>query len=118
MTRSFNYLSLASFFGLIGFLAFVGEGFDSTVAISFAYFGYLGYVFIRPDELFWKYVLKSAAITFAVSLIFISGWVSLYYLTQAESDFIFMGFWVMYGLMHVVFNAVFVTYTSLDRGGA
>ena len=117
MTRSFNYLSVLSVFGLIGFLAFVGEGFDSTVAISFAYFGYLGYIFIRPDELFWQYVLKSAAITLAVSLTFISIWVSVYYLTQAESDFIFMGFWVMYALVHGVFNAVFVTYTTLDRSG-
>lgn len=118
MTRSFNYLSVASVFGLIGFLAFVGESYDSTIAISFAYFAYLAYLFIRPDELFWQYVLKSAAITLAVSLTFISIWVSLYYLTQADSDFIFMGFWVMYALMHLVFNGVFVTYTSLDRGGA
>lgn len=114
MTRSFNYLSVLSVFGLIGFLAFVGEGFDSSVALSFGYFAYLGYIFVRPDELFWKYVLRSAAITLAVSLIFISGWVSVYYLTQAESDFIFMGFWVMYALMHVVFNVVFVTHITLD----
>ncbi len=118
MTRSFNYLSVLSVFGLIGFLAFVGEGFDSSVTLSFGYFAYLGYIFVRPDELFWKYVLRSAAITLAVSLIVISGLVSVYYLTQAESDFIFTGFWVMFALMHVVFNVVFVTQITLDGSGA
>lgn len=117
MLRDFNYLSGVSIFGFIGFLAFVGGDYDSSVAFSFAYFAYLGYIFLRPDELFWKYVLKSAAITLAITLIFISGWVSVYYLTQAESDFIFMGFWVMFALMHVVFNAIFITYTTLDRSG-
>lgn len=115
MTRSFNYLSIGSIFGLIGFLAFTGDHYDSTIAISFAYFGYLGYLFLRPDELFWQYVLKSAAIALAVSLLFMSGWVSVYYIAQADADFIFMGFWVLYGLMHFIFNAAFLTYTALDR---
>lgn len=115
MNRSFNALSLLSMLGFLGFLAFIGNGYDSTVIFSLAYFFYLGYLWIRPDELFWQYVLKAAAYALALGMVFLSVWVVIYYVAQSDESFIIMGFWISYALLHTGFNAILLGLLSQDR---
>lgn len=115
MRPQFNGLSLLAMLGLIGFLAFVEDSYDSRVAMSFGYFFYLIYLWVRPDELFWQYVLKAAAYTMALSLILMSVWVALYYVMRLDESFIFMGFWVMYSLLHIGFNSILAWFISMDQ---
>ncbi|GEM_PF-5231003 len=114
MKPTFNSLSVLAVLGFTGFLAFVGNGYDSTVVFSFAYFFYLGYLWIRPDELFWEYVFKSATWTLAVNALFLMVWVSVYYLANLDEPFINMGFWLNFGLIHTLFNAILIGYISRD----
>lgn len=113
--RRFNYLSIFAVLGFLGVLGLIDSGLDSTIVSSFAYFAYLGYWFIRPDELFNSYVLKSITLTFSVGFMIMVGIVIVYYVSQGSMALIELGFWLTYTTFHGVFNASMI-YFLLREG--
>ena len=103
--RSFNYLVLLSLVGLLGLVGFIDASYRGLYNF-FAYFLYVGYFWVRPDELFWNHVGKASTWAFVITFLLMSSWLALYYLLGATETFLVTGFWVGYWSLHIIFNGV------------
>lgn len=114
MFKTFNFLGLFSLFSVLGLLGLIGN-YDTTISLYFLYVLYVGYFFVKPDELFWKYVNKAGAITMIVTLVYLSIWMSIYYLVTPSEAFISLGFWITLMLMNVLFNILLSVFFGSER---
>lgn len=105
MQPKFNYLSLLSFLALPALLIFI-DGFSTSIAFSFLYLLYLVYLKIPMDELFIKRIQQAAGITLLVVLLTMTGYlVSILFIAPID-DLIFGGFWIIFSIIHILFNGI------------
>lgn len=115
----FNYISLLAIFSLPAFTVFFSEiSLDTTISFSFGYLLYLLYIKTPMDELFLKRVQQAASITLLIVGLTMSGvFIGLFWAENSES-FIHTSYWIVFLLLHVIFNVSLTTLTLQDIRGA
>lgn len=114
MTPKFNYISVLAVFSIPAFTVFFNREMDSSIALSFGYLAYLGYLWIPMDELFIKRVQDAASITIFILLLSLSIIYLVYYFIEPSTSNLELGFWIHFLLTHVVFNTLLVLFVSYD----
>lgn len=119
MTPKFNYISLLAIFSLPAFTVFVTDvALDTTISLSFGYLLYLGYVKTPMDELFLQRVQQAASITLLIVGLTMSGvFIAVFWATNTES-FINTSYWIVFLLIHVIFNVSLTALLTLDSKGS
>ena len=119
MTPKFNYFSLLAVFALPAFTVFVPDvALDTTISLSFGYLLYLGYVKTPMDELFLSRVQQAASITFLIIGLTMSGvFIAVFWAENTES-FINTSYWMVFLLIHVIFNVSLTALLTLDSKGS
>ena len=113
MNPKFNYLSLLSLLALPAFLIFM-DGFPSSIAFSFLYLLYLVYLKIPMDELFIKRIQQAASITLLVVLLTMTGYLFCLLFISPIDDLIFGGFWIIFSIIHILFNGLLSGFEIYD----
>lgn len=98
-----NILAILAVVGFVGFIG-VLDASNRALLNFLAYFLYLGYLRIKPDELFWVYVGQAAIITVLSTFLLMSGWLAMFYLLDSDVGVLVNGFWIGYWSLHIVFN--------------
>ncbi len=119
MTPKFNYISLLAIFSLPAFTVFVTDvALDTTISLSFGYLLYLGYVKTPMDELFLQRVQQAASITLLIAGLTMSGvFIAVFWAANTES-FINTSYWIVFLLIHVIFNVSLTALLTLDSKGS
>ena len=119
MTPKFNYISLLAIFSLPAFTVFFSNvALDTSISFSFGYLLYLLYLKTPMDELFLKRVQQAASMTLLVVGITMSGvFIAVFWAENSES-FIQTSYWIVFLLMHVIFNVSLTGLLMFDAKGS
>jgi hypothetical protein len=97
---------------------FTDVALDSTISLSFGYLLYLGYIKTPMDELFLERVQQAASLTLLIIGLTMSGiFIAVYWAASSES-FIFTSYWIVFFLLHVIFNVSLTVLLILDARGS
>jgi hypothetical protein len=115
----FNYISLLAIFSIPAFtVLFTDVALDSTISLSFGYLLYLGYIKTPMDELFLKRIQQAASLTLLIIGLTMSGiFIAVYWAASSES-FIFTSYWIVFFLLHVIFNVSLTVLLIQDARGS
>jgi len=115
----FNYISLLAVFSLPAFtVLFTDVALDTTISLSFGYLLYLGYIKTPMDELFLKRVQQAASITLLIVGLTMSGIFIAVFWAASSENFIHTSYWIVFLLIHVIFNGLLTVLLILDAQGA
>jgi hypothetical protein len=115
----FNYISLLAIFSIPAFTVLFNDvAPDWTISLSFGYLLYLGYIKTPMDELFLKRVQQAASLTLLIIGLTMSGIFIAVYWAASSERFIFTSYWIVFMLIHVIFNVSLTVLLTLDAKGA